>query len=110
RPGGALARATGSPAESLLDRSFSAGPLAPPIVFDDRRLDRLPAQLRTPQPHLTGLGLQAALVVAGAGIATRGAALIALRIAQPIRLGIEQGVQRLLHAAPHHPLEVALDP
>jgi hypothetical protein len=39
---------------------------------------------------LTGLGLQAALVVAGAGIATRGAALIALRIAQPIRLGIEQ--------------------
>ena len=26
--------------------------------------------------------------------ATRGAALIALRIAQPIRLGIEQGVQR----------------
>src|SRR5262249_62310153 len=52
--------------------------------------------------HLAGL--------AGAGIATRGAALIALRIAQPIRLGIEQGVQRLLHDAPHHPVEVALDP
>jgi hypothetical protein len=33
-----------------------------------------------------------------------------LRIAQPIRLGIEQGVQRLLHGAPHHSLEVALDP
>jgi hypothetical protein len=50
-------------------------------------LERLAAQ--NPQPHLAGLALQAALVVAGAGIATRGAALIALRIAQPIRLGIE---------------------
>src|SRR5262249_22013510 len=47
---------------------------------------------------------------AGAGIATRLAALIALRIAQPIRLGIEQSVQRFLHGPPHHPLEVALDP
>src|SRR5262249_40863968 len=73
-------------------------------------LERLPAQLRYPQPHLAGLGLQAALVVAGAGIATRGAALIAGGVAQPIRLGIEQGVQRLLHGAPHHPVEVALDP
>jgi hypothetical protein len=53
---------------------------------------------------------QPALVVAGAGIATRGAALIPLRIAQPIRLGVEQSVQRLLHSAPHHPVEVALDP
>jgi hypothetical protein len=34
----------------------------------------------------------------------------ALRIAQPIRLGIEQGVQRLLHGAPHHSVEVTLDP
>ena len=33
--------------------------------------------------------------------------LIALRIAQPISLGIEQGVQRLLYGAPHHPVEVA---
>jgi hypothetical protein len=48
--------------------------------------------------------------VAGAGIATCGAALIPLRIAQPIRLGVEQSVQRFLHGAPHHPLEVALDP
>ena len=31
-------------------------------------------------------------------------------IAQSIRLGIEQGVQRLLDGASHHPLEVALDP
>src|SRR5262249_32016599 len=55
-------------------------------------------------------GLQAALVVSGPGIPSRLAALIALRIAQPIRLGIEQGVQRFLHGPPHHPLEVALDP
>src|SRR5262249_36282119 len=62
--------------------------------LDDRRLERLLAQLRYPQPYLASLGLQAALVVASAGIATRLAALIPLRIAQPIRLGIEQGVQR----------------
>src|SRR5262249_49760480 len=41
---------------------------------------------------------------------TRLAALIPLRIAPPIRLGIEQGVQRLLHGTPHHAVEVALDP
>src|SRR5262249_48340795 len=38
------------------------------------------------------------------------AALIALRIAQRVRFGLEQGVQRLLHAPSHDPLEVALDP
>jgi hypothetical protein len=67
-------------------------------------------RLRYPQPNLASFGLQAALVVSGAGIPTRLAALIALRIAQPIRLGIEQCVQRLLHGTPHHPVEVALDP
>jgi hypothetical protein len=56
--------------------------------LDDGRLERLPAHLRYPQPCLAGLGLQAALVVPGAGIATRVAALIGLRIAQPIRLGM----------------------
>jgi hypothetical protein len=74
------------------------------------RLERLLAQLRYPQPYLASLGLQPALVVASASIATRGAALIPLRIAQPICLGIEQGVQRFLDGAPHHPVEVALDP
>jgi hypothetical protein len=38
------------------------------------------------------------------------AALIALRIAQPIGFRVQQGVQRLLHATPHHPVEVILDP
>src|SRR5262249_1640542 len=74
------------------------------------RLERLLAQLWYPQPYLASLGLQAALVVASAGIATRLAALIPLRIAQPICLGIEQGVQRFLHGPPDHPLQVALDP
>src|SRR5262249_16713711 len=60
--------------------------LAPPIALDDRRLERL---LALPQPYLASLGLQAALVVASAGIATRLAALIPLCIAQPICLGIE---------------------
>src|SRR6266705_3200843 len=98
------------PGQIHLDQRLFDRALAPPIALDDRRLKRLPAQLRNPQPYLAGLGLQAALVVAGAGIATRGAALIALRIAQSIRLGIEQSVQRFLHGPPHHPVEVALDP
>src|SRR2546430_7685482 len=98
-------RRTDTPARYISISASST--LATPVALDNRRLERLPAQLRNPQPDLTGLGLQAALVVAGAGIATRGAALIALRIAQPIGLGIEQGVQRLLHGASHHSLEVA---
>src|SRR5262249_26394616 len=77
------------PGQIHLDQRLFDRALAPPIALDDRRLERLLAQLRNPQPHLAGLGLQAALVVAGAGITTRGAALIALRITQPIRLGIE---------------------
>src|SRR5262245_16351049 len=44
--------------QGLLNRA-----LAPPIPLDDRRLERLLAQLRYPQPYLAGFGLQAALVV-----------------------------------------------
>src|SRR5262249_20131595 len=78
------------PGQIHLNQRLLHRALAPPIALDDRRLERLLAQLRYPQPYLASLGLQAALVVAGAGIATRGAALIPLRIAQPIRLGTEQ--------------------
>src|SRR6516165_7374289 len=46
----------------------------------------------------------------GAAIASRLATLIALGIAQSISLGIQQRVQRLLHATPDHAVEVALDP
>ena len=46
----------------------------------------------------------------GTGVAASLSTLVTLGIAQPIRLGIEQGVQRFVHGATHHPLEVALDP
>src|SRR5262245_20873318 len=85
------------PGQIHLDQRLFDRALAPLIALDDRRLEHLPTQLRNP-------------VVAGAGIAPRRAALIALRITQPIRLGGEQSVQRLLHGAPHYPVEVALDP
>src|SRR5581483_6594871 len=48
--------------------------------------------------------------MAGPGIAAGFAPLIALRIAQPIRLGIQQRVQRLLHAAADDTVQVVLDP
>src|SRR5215831_3822584 len=98
------------PGEIHLDQRLLDRALAPPIPLDDGRLERLLAQLRYPQPYLASFGLQAALVVSGPGIPTCLAALIALRIAQPIRLGIQQCVQRLLHGTPHDPVEVALDP
>jgi hypothetical protein len=44
--------------------------------------------------------LQLALVMAGSGIASRLATLVAVRIAQPICLRLQQRVQRLLHATP----------
>src|SRR5262245_2561177 len=50
-----------------LDQRLLHRALAPPIALDDRRLERLLAQLRYPQPYLASLGLQAALVVASAG-------------------------------------------
>ena len=48
--------------------------------------------------------------MAGPRIAPRLGALIALRIAQPVRLGIEKGVQRLLDRAANHPVQMPLDP
>jgi hypothetical protein len=42
------------------------------------------------QPHLAGLGLQIALVVAGPRVAAGVAALVALRIAQPSRLRVRR--------------------
>src|SRR5262249_30539871 len=88
------ARPTAPPRQIHLDQCLLDRALAPPIALDNGRLEHLPAQLRYPQPYLSSLDLQA-LVVAGASITTRVVALIALRIAQPIRLGIDQGVQRL---------------
>ena len=58
----------------------------------------------------SSLGLQVALVMAGSGVAAGLTAFIALRIAQPVRFGIQKRVQRLLHRAPDHPIQVILDP
>lgn len=64
----------------------------PPLVpLDDCRLEWQPAQLRNPQLHLAGLGLQFALVVAGSAIHPLRRSLIALRSADLIRLRIHAG-------------------
>src|SRR5215510_9800552 len=55
------------PGQIHLDQRLLHRALAPPIALDDRRLERLLAQLRYPQPYLASLGLQAALVMASAG-------------------------------------------
>jgi hypothetical protein len=60
--------------------------------------------------RFAGLGLQLTLVTPSTGIATGFAALLALRIAQPIRLGIQQRVQCLLHATPDNAVQVILYP
>src|SRR5215469_1581251 len=98
------------PCQTHLDQRLLDRALAPPVALDNRRLEGLRPKLRDLQPYLAGLGLQLALIVARARVPTRLAALIPLRIAQPICLGIEQGVQRFLHAPSHDPVEVALDP
>jgi hypothetical protein len=59
----------------------------------------LPAKPGNLQPDFAGLDMQLALVMTGSGIATSLGTLVALRIAQPICLSVQQGVQRVLHAA-----------
>jgi hypothetical protein len=71
-----------------LDQGFLDRALAPPITLDDRRLEGLRPQLRYPQLDLAGLGLQFAFVMPGPRIAASLSALVTLRIAQPIRLGV----------------------
>src|SRR5262249_28795027 len=63
------------PGQIHLDQRLLHRALAPPIALDDSRLERLLAQLRSPQPYLASFGPQAALVVPSAGIAAPGAAL-----------------------------------
>jgi hypothetical protein len=48
--------------------------------------------------------------VAGPRVATRLRALVALRIAKPVGLGIEKSIQRLLNRAANYPVQVAPDP
>src|SRR6516165_8649219 len=65
----------------LLDQRFIPRALPPPITLDDRRLEGLPAQLGKLQPDLARLGLQLAVVAAGALIAPSRRPLIATRVA-----------------------------
>ena len=59
---------------------------------------------RTKKPvAFIGLGIM------GAHVPARLTALVAPRIAQPVRLGLQQGVQRLLHTPSHDPVEVVFD-
>ena len=87
--GNILDPANRDPRQIHLDQGLLDRALTPPITLDDRRLKGLLAKLRYPQPDLAGLGLHLALVVAGPGIAASLAALVALRIAKPIRLGVQ---------------------
>jgi hypothetical protein len=48
--------------------------------------------------------------MAGAGIPPCLAALVALRVAEPIRFRIQKRVQCLLHRAPNNPVQMTLDP
>ena len=48
--------------------------------------------------------------MAGPRIATRLGALVALRIAQPVRFRVKQRVQRLLDRPAHDPVEMSFDP
>ena len=72
-------------------------------------LKRQAAQLGHLELHRAGRGLQLALVMAGAGVHPVGRSLVALRPAQRIGLSLQQGVERLLHRAAHHPAHMVLD-
>ena len=88
RLGDVLDPAYRDPRQIHLDQGLLDRALAPPVTLDDRSFKGLLAQLRYPQLDLAGLGLQFALIAAGSRIAAGLAALVTLRIAQPIRLGI----------------------
>ena len=88
------------PGQIHLDQGLLHRTLPPPIALDDRRLEGLHPQLRNLQRHLAGLGLQLALVAARPLIAPCLRALVTFCVAQPIGLGFQHRVQRLLDRAP----------
>ena len=93
-----------------LDQSFLDRGLAPPVAFDDRRLEGLAPELRHLQRHLAGLGLEAALIMPRPRVAPGIAAFVSLCVAEPVGFRIEQRVERLLNRAAHDPVQVTLDP
>ena len=90
--------------QSLLDRGLPA-----PVAFYDRRLESLTPELGNLQLHLAGARLQLPIVAPCPRILPRLRALIALGIAQTIRLRLQKRVQRLLDAAAHDLAQVILN-
>ena len=90
------------------DQCLFGRALAPPIALDDRGLEGLLPEARYPQR--LSLALVCSLCSKCPARLSRRASLrfIALRIAQPIGLGIFRRVQRLLDADPNYPVEVVL--
>ena len=93
-----------------LDPALPRPSPAPAAALNDRSLKHLRPKLRHLEADLAGLGLRPALIVPGGGVPSRLATLVEIGLAQPIRLGLRQRVQRFLHASSHDPVEVVLDP
>jgi hypothetical protein len=64
-------------------------------------------QLRDLQCHLAGRRVKLAIVAASPRVLTGFRALVTPGTHKPIRLSLQQGVQRLLHAAAHDVLQGA---
>jgi hypothetical protein len=107
--GDVLDAAGGHAGQVHLDQSLLHRGLAAAVAFDDGRLERQIAQLRHVQLHLTGLGLELAGVVAGAGVEPVGGALVTLGAAEFVGLGVEEGIEGLLHGVADDAVQVLVD-
>ena len=69
------------PCQIHLDQRFLDRALTSAVALDDRSLKRLCPKLRHLEADVASLGLQTALIMPGAGVQSRLATLVALRIA-----------------------------
>ena len=99
-----------NPGQVHLDQGFLDRALPTPVALDDRRLEGLPPQLRHLQRNIAGASLQRAFVIARSRVLPAFTALIAACAAKPIRLRIQQCVQRLLNRPTHHLAKMIADP
>jgi len=79
------------------------------VALDDRRLKRQRVKLRYRQRHFAGLGAELPVVAAGPRVLVTLGALVLPCAAQPVRLGIQQPVQRLFYGRPDHLVQVRLN-
>jgi hypothetical protein len=75
----------------------------PGVALNDRCLERQVPQLQHHQRHFDGFGLQMPVTAARACVLATLRALVLARPAQPVRLGIQKPVQRLLNRRPDDP-------